>query len=100
LLWFGEGFGEIRLFPVQYSNKGGGASKEWGARLGITLVVIVMTLLEWPKLQHLQKEKAAFVTLTVIGYVIAVLLLFYPEMPGPTQMFDVIYRPFTKILEK
>lgn len=68
--------------------------------LGITLFVAVMALMEWPKFRHLHREKMAFATFSVIGYILAVLLVLYPDLPGTTQMFSVIYKPFEKILEK
>lgn len=73
---------------------------KWVSVLGITLIVVVMFMVEWPKFNHLKKEKFAFAALTVIGYILANLLVFYPELPGPTQLFTAIYKPFGKILEK
>lgn len=73
---------------------------KWGTVLGVTLVVILMALYEWPRLNKNQKkEKIAFVTLTAMGWLLAVLLAFFPDMPGPTQMVDTIFKPFGKILE-
>lgn len=68
--------------------------------LGITLAVAAMTLMEWPKLGHLHREKMAFAVFSVFGYILAVLLVLYPDLPGPTQLFTVIFKPFAKILEK
>ncbi|CAN7591947.1 hypothetical protein [Paenibacillus sp. LjRoot56] len=73
---------------------------KWVSVLGITLLVTAITLLEWPKFSHLSKEKMAFAALFMIGYVLAILLIFYPELPGPTQMATAIYKPFAKILER
>lgn len=73
---------------------------KWVTVLGITLLVTVITLLEWPKFDHLRKEKMAFAALFMIGYVLAVLIVFYPQLPGPTQMFTAIFKPFAKMLER
>lgn len=67
---------------------------------GIAVAGLLMFLYEWPKLQHKKKEKAAFTTLTLIGCMLAVLLLYYPELPGPTQLVDAVYKPLGKLLEK
>ncbi|WP_372632711.1 hypothetical protein [Cohnella sp.] len=74
---------------------------KWAAVAGITAIVALMAALEWPKLKPDQKkEKAAFAAITFIGWLIASLLVFYPEMPGPTQLVDRIYQPLGKLLEK
>lgn len=68
---------------------------------GITVVAILMTLYEWQKMNKNQKkEKRAFVTLTMAGWSLAVLLVFFPDMPGPTHLMDVIFKPLGKLLEK
>lgn len=72
---------------------------KWGSLLGIVFVVLVMTWIEWSRLRQ-KKEKITFLVLTALGFVIAVLLLNNPELPGPTQLIDMIYSPLGKILEK
>ncbi|MFC5406856.1 hypothetical protein [Cohnella soli] len=73
----------------------------WAAILGITVILILMVLFEWPKMnKNMKKEKAAFVTITIIGWLLAILLVLFPDMPGPTQFVDMIYRPLGKLLEK
>jgi uncharacterized membrane protein len=74
---------------------------KWGAIFGIMVIVILMTLFEWPKInQNQKKEKVAFVAITAISFLLAILLNMYPDMPGPTQLVESIYKPFAKILEK
>ncbi|SDW19438.1 hypothetical protein [Paenibacillus sp. CF384] len=70
-----------------------------GSLLGITVIFVIMIVMEWPRLRHLRRERTAFAVLTAIGYLLALLLLYYPEVPGPTQMFEMFYKPFTSILE-
>lgn len=73
----------------------------WTTILGITVIVALMAMYEWPKMkQHLKREKAAFAAILIIGWLLAILLVFYPDMPGPTQMVDAIYKPLGKLLEK
>jgi multisubunit Na+/H+ antiporter MnhB subunit len=74
---------------------------KWAAILGITVVLVFMTIYEWPKMKvQMKREKIAFAALTILGGVLAFLLVFYPEMPGPTQWIDAIYKPLGKFLEK
>lgn len=74
---------------------------KWAGVLGIAAALVFMTLYEWPKMKSQKKrEKTAFAALTVLGGILAFLLVFYPKMPGPTQCFDAIYKPLVKFLEK
>lgn len=69
--------------------------------MGITATVALMALHEWRKIrQNRKKEKVAFVILTALGWLLAILLVFFPDIPGPTQMIDTIYKPLGKLLEK
>ncbi|OLO42756.1 hypothetical protein BTR23_01780 [Alkalihalophilus pseudofirmus] len=73
---------------------------KWIMVLGITFVIVLMFLYEWPKINQKQKkEKYTFVVLSAMSWILAVLLLFFPEMPGPTDMVDRIYKPLGKLLE-
>jgi uncharacterized membrane protein len=68
--------------------------------LGITIVIVLMFLYEWPKMNQKQKkDKYTFVVLSAMSWILAVLLLFFPEMPGPTEMVDQIFKPLGKMLE-
>ncbi|MDB5055483.1 MAG: hypothetical protein JWM44_3533 [Bacilli bacterium] len=74
---------------------------KWGAVFAIVIIAILMTLFEWPKInQNQKKEKVAFMIVTGIGCLLAFLLIIYPEMPGPTQLVESIYKPLGKLLEK
>lgn len=75
---------------------------KFGAVLGITLIVALMALYEWSlmKSKKQKKEKAVFVTLAAMGWLLAILIVFFPDMPGPTQLVEMIYKPLGKILEK
>jgi hypothetical protein len=67
----------------------------------ITVGVVLLILYEWPKMkQNQKKEKAAFVTLTAMGWLLAILLVFFPDMPGPTQMIEKLFKPLGKLIEK
>lgn len=74
---------------------------KWGPVFVIILIMILMLLFQWPKLGKKQKrEKAAFLSLSILSWLLAILLIFFPEMPGPTQMIDWLYKPLGKLLEK
>ena len=74
---------------------------EWVAVLGIAAVLVLMALYEWPRMKSQGKrEKFAFAALTVLGGILAVLLVFVPEMPGPTDFIETLYKPLTNIFEK
>lgn len=47
-----------------------------------------------------KREKAAFISLSILGWSLAIFLIIFPDIPGPTQMIDWIYKPFGKLLEK
>ncbi|WP_134701155.1 hypothetical protein [Ammoniphilus sp. YIM 78166] len=73
---------------------------KWGAIVGATFIVSLMTLYEWPKLNRKQKkEKAAFVALTGMGWLLAILLAHFPELPSPTKVVEAVYKPLGKLLE-
>lgn len=73
---------------------------KWGAIFGITVLVACMALFEWPTMNPKQKkEKAAFIGLMVMGWLLGVLLVFFPDLPNPTDLFDTIFKPFGKMLE-
>ncbi|MCK6257826.1 hypothetical protein LCY76_14675 [Fictibacillus sp. KIGAM418] len=75
--------------------------KWMAAVIGLTILVVLLTLYEWPKMdQHQKKEKTAFVTITAMGWLLAILLLFFPDLPGPTQMIDKLFKPLGRMLEK
>lgn len=75
---------------------------KFGAVLGLTLIVALMALIELPRMhpKKQKKEKAVFVTLAATGWLLAILLLFFPDMPGPTQLVHTMYKPFERIMEK
>ncbi|MCM3114249.1 hypothetical protein M3610_02940 [Neobacillus sp. MER 74] len=72
----------------------------WGPLFGSTFIVLCMTLFQWKKLNRNQKkEKAAFVSLTILGWLLMNLLFTFPNIPGPTEMIDSIYKPLGNLLE-
>lgn len=66
-----------------------------GGILGVTITLVLIFLYQWPKLKKNEKKvKIAFFSLMLLNWVLAVLLVIYPEMPGPGQLIDFIYKSF------
>lgn len=73
---------------------------KWGVVIMVTFIIGLIVLYEWPKInQDEKKEKITFAVLTLIGWGLAVILAFFPEMPGPTDMVNKIYNPLSQLLE-
>ncbi|GAA4868236.1 hypothetical protein GCM10023310_54900 [Paenibacillus vulneris] len=73
----------------------------WGGMLGIAAVLALMILHDWRAMPYFTKrEKTAYGALTGLGAILAILLVLDPQMPGPTQWMDVIYKPLVNLLEK
>ncbi|SIS01957.1 hypothetical protein SAMN05878482_10988 [Peribacillus simplex] len=70
--------------------------------IGITLVVALMVLYEWPRMSpNLKREKSVFVILVAMEWLLAILLLFYPDLPNPSKMLEAVFQPLSsRILEK
>lgn len=66
-----------------------------GGIAGITIILVLIFLSEWPKVKKNKgKMKWTFISLMVVNWVLAVLLVLFPEMPGPGQLIDFIYKSF------
>jgi len=73
---------------------------EWVSVVGIVAVLILMALYEWPNLKsNKARDKIAFVGLTVLGGILAVLLVLVPELPGPSDFMDSLFKPLINMLE-
>ncbi|KYD31799.1 hypothetical protein [Parageobacillus toebii] len=72
-----------------------------GLILGTLVLVALIFLYEWPRINRTQKkEKAVFVVLLSLGTILAIVLIWNPDLPGPTQMVDYIYKPLGRMMEK
>ncbi|HZG60290.1 MAG TPA: hypothetical protein VEY68_07485 [Anoxybacillus sp.] len=72
-----------------------------GFILGTLVLGAFIFLYEWPRINRTQKkEKVAFIVLLSLGTILAIVLIVNPDLPGPTQMIDYIYRPLGRMLEK
>ncbi len=63
--------------------------------LGVTVILVLIFFFQWPVLKKNEKKvKTAFFSIMIVNWVLAVLLVIFPEMPGPGQMIDFIYKSF------
>jgi multisubunit Na+/H+ antiporter MnhB subunit len=73
----------------------------WGAVLGVTVVVSAIALYEWQGLRSKPKrDKWAFAAFAAMGWGLALLLIFFPGVPSPSRWVEVVYGPLGKLLEK
>lgn len=71
------------------------------ALFGIAVVTILITLYTWPKIdKEQQKDKRTFIALMIVVVLLAVILLYFPKLPGPTELIEWIFDPLAKVLEK
>ncbi|MFU1794586.1 hypothetical protein ACM1RC_12040 [Paenibacillus azoreducens] len=60
----------------------------------VTLLVAVMFLYEFPRMKSgKMKEKAVFTVVASAGWGLALLLMFVPGLPGPTELINYVFRP-------
>ncbi|WP_182200702.1 hypothetical protein [Paraliobacillus salinarum] len=72
---------------------------KWLSILGILVITILIILYEWPKLKKNQKkEKKAFAVLLLTSVTLSIVLLYFPDIPGPTELIDTIFKPFGNLL--
>lgn len=73
----------------------------WGMVAGLTALIAVMALYEWPKIDAaLKKERAAFVVLWALGWLLGMVLIFNPDLPGPSHLIDWVFHPVVRHIER
>lgn len=69
--------------------------------LGISVVSGFIVLSEWRHLHRKPRnEKAAVLTITILGWMLAVILLYFPNVAGPSELASYLFHPLSKLLEK
>jgi hypothetical protein len=59
-----------------------------------------MFLYEFPRLKSgKKKEKAVFTVIALAGWGLALLLIFVPGLPGPTELINDVFRPIWSIFK-
>lgn len=71
-----------------------------GVLLGSIVVVILIFLFELPRFRRAEKkEKATFLVLLGLGMALAVVLLYFPDVQGPTQLVHYIFSPLARVFK-
>ncbi|MFS0820361.1 hypothetical protein [Bacillus sp. 1P02SD] len=66
-----------------------------GGVLGVTVILVLIFLYQWPKLKKSgRKGRMVFFSLMLLNWILAILLVNFPEMPGPGQLIDFIFKSF------
>lgn len=69
-----------------------------GGILSVTALLALIFLYQWPTLKkNERKVKIAFFALVLVNWVLAVLLVIFPKMPGPGRLIDFIYQSFAPL---
>ncbi|MEK3883997.1 hypothetical protein [Paenibacillus sp. PL2-23] len=70
----------------------------WGKAAGVTLIVLCIIAIEWPRLKDKPvRDKAAFMAILTMGWLLAMLDL--PNIQGPTALIEQIFKPLTNRLK-
>lgn len=71
----------------------------WVNIAGVSLVVAMIVRFEWLRLnQGLIRERVMLIILAAIGWIAALLVIIFPEMPGPIMLIDWLYQPLAGLL--
>lgn len=70
----------------------------YGLWIGVTLAVIAIGFMEWPKMRRKPpQDRAAFICLLLLGWGMSALNL--PHTPGPTQLLMAVFKPLAWLVE-
>lgn len=68
----------------------------WLYVTGVTCVAGLMVWAEWRGLEREdKKERIAMTAVTASGWLVAVLVLVFPNWPGPIEFFNSLLKPLT-----
>lgn len=66
----------------------------WSGFFIVTLIVVCIVIYNWPQVKRHKRDKTAFLVLITIGWFLSIMLMNQPDLPGPTQLIDSIFKPF------
>jgi hypothetical protein len=65
----------------------------------VIVVAIIIFWIEWKKLtKSLKKEKYAITAFLVMSITLAIVLAYFPELPGPSDVVIKVFSPLSKLL--
>ncbi|MWV45694.1 hypothetical protein GRF59_18940 [Paenibacillus sp. HJL G12] len=71
---------------------------KWGTFIGVMVIIAAIFAYEWPRMKQLpKKDKAAFIALLSIGWILTLFDL--QNMAGPATVLETIFKPFSKLLD-
>lgn len=66
---------------------------------GISLAVALIVRFEWIRLNAgAARERTALIALAFVCWISALLVVLFPEIPGPMRLIDWLYRPLAGLL--
>lgn len=70
------------------------------AALGLTVIAAWIISYEWVRMNvpNRKRDRLALAGLTALGLLLGILLLYIPDMPGPTDLLRYLFRPFSKLI--
>lgn len=64
----------------------------WTAIPSLLTVSFLITVLQWRWMRRSpRKERIVYWTLLAVAWLLAVLLFFFPQLPGPSQCIDALF---------
>ncbi|MGI6126162.1 MAG: hypothetical protein ACOYEF_04280 [Planifilum sp.] len=68
-----------------------------GKMLAVTVTGLLIVGFEWPKInREYKRERMALLVFTVLGWGLWLLILSFPDLPGPTHLMRDLMHPFTR----
>lgn len=73
---------------------------KWGDLWLLTTLIVLFAAGDWRKIdKKLRRERAAYFAICLGAWVLSLLLVLFPRLPGPTQLFAAMLKPLTKMME-
>ncbi len=67
---------------------------KWGTALVITAILLLIVLSQRASLRKSVKRiRFAYVFLMALAWMLSMLLVYNPNLPGPSQMIDALFSP-------
>lgn len=65
------------------------------------LVSLLITVIQWfYRLRHApKKERAAYLSILALCWILAISLVINPRLPGPSQLVNYLFHPLGQLLE-